>query len=77
MQLKCTAAAVNMDQETFPFDLPVKNYDDLRAETIVPRLLVVVCVPEEITAWTKQTEQELCMRHCGYWHSLADAGHGK
>ena len=33
---------------------------------------MVVCDPEEITAWTKQTEQELCMRHCAYWHSLAD-----
>lgn len=70
IQLKCTGEPVDMTQETFPFDLKLKNYNDLRVESLVPRLLVVVCVPEDINTWTKQTEQELCLRHCGYWLSL-------
>ena len=71
IQLKCTSAATADDKDTFPFDLSVKNYDDLRVDAIVPRMLVVVRVPADIDAWTGQTEQELCLRHCGYWHSLA------
>lgn len=49
----------------------IKNYDDLRADVIVPRLLVVVCVPEDCEGWTRQTEEHLCLRHCAYWLSLA------
>ncbi len=70
IQLKCTSADTANGKDTFPFDLSVKNYNDLRVESIVPRLLVVVRVPEDISAWTQQTEQKLCLRHCGYWHSL-------
>ena len=72
IQLKCTGKPVDIHQETFFFDLSLKNYNDLRVESIVPRLLVVVCVPEDSNAWTTQTEQELCLRHCGYWCSLMD-----
>ena len=71
IQLKCTSSAIDDSKSDFPFDLPLKNYNDLRAEAIVPRLLVVVCVPKDVGEWTQQTEQELCLRHCGYWHSLA------
>lgn len=71
IQLKCTGEPIDQDKKSFPFFLSLKNYNDLRAETIVPRLLVVVCVPKDMGAWTHQTEQELCLRHCGYWHSLA------
>ena len=70
IQLKCTGKAVDPNKEAFPFDLPIKNYNDLRGETTIPRLLVVVCVPENTDEWTKQTEEELCLRHCGYWCSL-------
>ena len=39
----------------------IKNYDDLRADVIAPRLLVVVCVPEDCEDWTRQTEEHLCL----------------
>lgn len=71
IQLKCTGKPVDMDKNVFPFDLPIKNYDDLRAKTLVPRLLVVVLVPKDLREWAHQTEEELCLRHCGYWYSLS------
>ena len=52
------------------FDLPVKNYNDLRANSLYPRYLVVVCLPEKMEQWLIQTEEELCLRKCGYWLSL-------
>ncbi len=52
------------------FPLPVKNYNDLRAETISPRILVVFLMPSDSHDWTAQTEEELCIRYCAYWNCL-------
>ena len=52
------------------FPLPVKNYDELRADTRVPRILIVFLMPEERTQWLVQTTDELCLRRCAYWFSL-------
>ena len=69
LQLKATAQRVTEDP--FPFDLEVKNYDELRADNWqVHRILVVVVVPEDTASWVTATEQELALRHCGYWLSL-------
>jgi hypothetical protein len=70
LQVKGTAKLSSEDP--FPFDLSAKNYDELRssAEFQVPRILVVVIVPDDVAQWVSATEQELVMRHCGYWKSL-------
>ena len=70
LQLKCHAQATpNEDQ--FSYTVKIKNYHDLRDDTVlVPRILVVVLVPDETTDWLTQTETELAMRRCGYWLSL-------
>ena len=41
------------------YPLPLKNYDDLRANSIMPRLLIVVVLPDRETAWIAQNEKEL------------------
>lgn len=72
LQLKATAQPLVGDP--FPFDLEVKNYDELRTEGLqVPRILVVVSVPPDPKHWVSATEQELSLRHCGYWLSLRGA----
>ena len=74
IQLKCTANAELKEEESFPFPLPIKNYNDLRGDDfMVPRLLVVVRVPDDLSLWTEATEDQLLLRHCGYWVSLRDA----
>ncbi len=70
-QVKCTAVAVLRDED-FSFELPKKNYDDLRIDTIIPRLLFIVVVPEAPTEWLRQTERRMNLRRCGYWLSLRD-----
>jgi hypothetical protein len=69
LQLKATAASIAEDP--FLYDLDVKNYDELRSEQLqVPRILVVVSVPDTAASWVAATEDELILRRCGYWKSL-------
>ena len=54
------------------FPLEMKNYEDLRTvDVLVPRILVVLLVPEAIGDWLVHSEDELALRHCAYWVSLA------
>lgn len=72
VQLKCTAATIP-NSDDFSFALKLKTYNDLRAERVdltVPRILVVFLVPDDIESWLEQSEENLIMRHCGYWASL-------
>jgi hypothetical protein len=69
LQLKATEHAVTTDP--FSYSLDVKNYDELRSEELqVPRILVVVVVPKDVSNWLSANEEELVLRHCGYWLSL-------
>ena len=72
LQLKSTATIEWKDgEDTFPFRLPKKNYEDLRpANVLVPRILVVVRLPEGPERWTEMTDEQLILRHCAYWLSL-------
>jgi hypothetical protein len=70
LQLKCTSRDI-VDATHVKFPLKIKNYDDLRLPNYqVPRILVVVVVPGRIHDWLAQSEDELVLRHCGYWVSL-------
>lgn len=70
LQLKCSARDL-MDDSTIKYPLKIKNYNDLRDDNYqVPRILVVILIPDEIDSWLAHTEEELAMRHCGYWVSL-------
>ncbi len=70
IQVKCTYTDVLHDRE-IRYPLKLKNYDDLRLPCHVPRILLVVLVPEDPADWLTQTEDELILRRCAYWVSLA------
>lgn len=42
----------------------------MRAETVNPRILIVVLLPNDETEWMSHSEDELVLRRCGYWLSL-------
>jgi hypothetical protein len=70
LQLKCTSRDV-LGEQTVNFPLEIKNYDELRpTNVLVPRILVVVVVPDDLLNWLAHSETELLLRHCGYWFSL-------
>ena len=73
LQLKCSSRDL-LRPEALHFPLKIKNYDDLRyTEETVPRILVVVIVPESVDDWLLHSEEQMIIRHCGYWMSLHGA----
>ena len=59
-----------IDGDYIRYPLKVKNYNDLRKNALVPRILVVLLVPENLEDWLQQSEAEMCMRNSAYWMSL-------
>jgi len=69
--LQVKATQTNPQKDPIPFDLDVKNYDELRATSWqVPRILVVVFVPKDPDQWAQCSRSQLVLRRCGYWQSL-------
>lgn len=73
LQLKATTCPP-ITGDSFTFRLPMKNYNDLRLEnTHLPRLLVVLTLPEDALDWLNHTEEQLALKRCAYWHNLRGA----
>jgi hypothetical protein len=70
IQAKSTTTAVVTPTQVL-YDMEVKAYDDLRDASVgCPRILVLLVMPDEETAWTEQNEDHLLLRKCAYWMSL-------
>lgn len=70
-QAKSTAVDIRGDAH-LRFPLSARNYDILRDTAFSsPRILIVVLMPRERDEWLHQSENELCLRRCAYWLSLA------
>ncbi len=53
IQLKASSV-LRLKRDYVSFALPRKNYDDLRADSLVPKLLVVLMLPEDPgSGWTR------------------------
>jgi hypothetical protein len=53
-----------------PFDLKVKNHNDLVRLTFIPGVLVVFVLPEDPSQWLTWSEEALVLRRSAYWLSL-------
>jgi hypothetical protein len=74
-QLKCSQN-IDPSGQSFGYDLPVKNYNDLRwpPDTLyVPRILVVVHVPKDPDDWLDCDPERILLKRCAYWLTLAGA----
>jgi hypothetical protein len=69
-QLKCSAG-VDEDDTTYRFPLKVKNYNDLRGDDLVPRVLILVLVPPDLGVWLHQTAEQMILRRSAFWVRLA------
>jgi len=70
LQLKSTSRDL-LDDSNVRYPVKLKNYDDLRMDNFaIPRILVVVLLPDNLDEWLQQSEEELCLRYCAYWLSL-------
>jgi Domain of unknown function (DUF4365) len=69
-QLKCHTGGPD-EQGELVYDLKIKNYRDLiPTNHLVPRILIVVCVPDDVADHAKWTPEQLELRRCGYWKYL-------
>jgi hypothetical protein len=75
VQLKCTERDV-LREDGVHFQLKRKNYDDLRdPDVMVPRILVVMLVPEDTSEWLNDVpEEEMCLRRYAWWMPLVGEG---
>ena len=55
------------------FALKIRNYDLLREETQLPRLLVVLDLPRDEEQWLTITADQLILRRSAYWLNLEGA----
>jgi len=70
-QLKSTSN-IKIKNGHINYQLPIKNYNDLRLDDpTIPRILILLLMPEKIENWTTFSESGLCLHHCAYWHNLA------
>jgi hypothetical protein len=73
IQLKAT---INLGEATngqFRYALKRRNYDLLREETMVPRILVLLALPVSEADWLSVNSDELILRRCAFWVSLAQS----
>jgi len=69
LQLKCSSN-IDLKPDHFSFRIKLKNYDDLRRKTMVPRILAVLHVPEALDDWLSENSDHILLRHRAYWVSL-------
>ena len=76
LQLKATVNLGEPKAGLLPYQLSIKNYNDLRILTQTPRLLVVLELPKDESRWMTVTTKELVLRRRAYWLSLQQ-GHAE
>jgi hypothetical protein len=70
IQLKATINLGEAKGGAFRFPLKRRNYDLLLAESMIPRILVVLDLPKNEADWLEVTPRSLILRRCAYWASL-------
>lgn len=58
------------DANEIPFELKLKNYDELRGNYMVPRILVVLSLPASQNQWLTHSVNDLILKNCAYWMTL-------
>jgi len=71
VQVKSTSSNI-VAARSVNYPLDVRNHEQLSwaGDIGTPRILIVVTVPADVSDWTRHSEEELCLKRCGYWLSL-------
>jgi len=68
IQLKATSAKLPIVEGRISFPLDVDQYDKLRVTTVsIPKLIVLMTLPEEVESWLNVSAESLVARHCARW----------
>lgn len=70
-QLKSTYTPQFIEKgNSLSFSLSIKNYNDLRIETINPRILIVTILPKNIEEWIEYDIDKIILFSSTYWISI-------
>ena len=70
-QIKSTARPIST-ADSIVYDLDIRTYGLLRqSNALSPLYLVVFVMPDDESLWLIQDADQLVLRHCAYWISLA------
>ena len=67
VQLKATSQQLVEDETGFNFELPIKNFKDLRRGSANPMMLCVLRLPADDGQWVVHSINELILRNCMFW----------
>lgn len=74
IQAKCQLRPAGILADPISYSIDLETYNNLRDPLVSdPRILVLVIVPSNENEWLEQSEEELCLKHCGYWICLKGA----
>ena len=62
-------------ETTIVYDLRVEDYNRLIGEDDVPRVLILLIMPEDDSQWLTHSSERLCLRRCAYWADLMGKPH--
>jgi len=73
-QLKSTTLTNYAREAHIHYPLKIKNYNELRADSLAPRILICLLLPDsDITdSWINQTKNQLALKKCAYWLNLKE-----
>lgn len=71
IQLKATVNLGTVEGGVCRYPLKRRNYDLLREEAMVPRILVLLELPKIEQEWIDVTPERMTLRRCAWWASLA------
>lgn len=69
LQVKATSND-RIDGNVLAFDLPIKNFHDLRKKRTVPSMLVVVHLPSLEKNWLEHSADMISLRNCAYYYNV-------
>ncbi len=72
LQLKCTANQSLVGDHHVALQVPRRQYEKLIARSFVPKVLVVLVLPEAERDWVVHSTEQLMLRRCAYF--LATTG---
>jgi hypothetical protein len=72
VQLKCTANRELVRADHISIQVKRKQYDHLVARSHVPKILVVLLLPEDEQDWVVHSEEQLALRRCAYYARARD-----
>ncbi|MBL4683371.1 MAG: DUF4365 domain-containing protein [Nannocystaceae bacterium] len=73
LQLKASTDQGHDHPEHIAWSLSRAHYDKLRHDAVLPRLLVVLMLPEKLEHSVEHGADKLVMRRCAYWTCLLGA----